>query len=133
MSEKSVNQAETRAGTVGSHRRLNRRSVIIVVIVVCVLTASVIATSVTVIPTKLTISITNHTRQVLIYHVYVDDVHHSWHFFLEPGESASHSWSLTGWLHKYDIAGGFSGILINFMITWTHVIILPFTEKTISH
>jgi hypothetical protein len=130
MSEKTVNSVEIKVGKEGSLRGINRRTVIVVAIVACVLTGFVIATSVTTV-SKLRITFANYSLGDLLVRVYVDDLGERT-AVLEPNESVSFSWNLTGWLHKYDIFAHSPDMLVSWFHTWTYIIILPFSEKVIT-
>ena len=130
MSEKAVNPVETKTGKERSLGGTNRKAVIVVVIVVCILTGFVIATSVTTV-SKLRITFVNYSSVEVIVRAYVDDLEVRT-CILEPNQSLSFSWNLTGWLHKYDLFAHPTDKLVNWFHTWTYIIILPFTEKVIN-
>jgi hypothetical protein len=129
MSEKIVNAVKTKIGKLGSLRGKNRRTVIIVAIVACVLIGFFIATSVTTV-SKLTITVVNYSDEDLLFRVYVDDFGER-HDVLEPNESLTFLWNLTAWLHKYAIFAHPPGMLISWYPIWVHFIVLPFSEKEV--
>jgi len=130
MSEKTVDAVETKIVKQGLLRGKNRRTVVIVAIVACVLIGFFIATSVTTV-SKLTITLVNYSDEDLLFRVYVDDFGER-AVVLEPNESLTFSWNLTAWLHKFDIFAHPPGMLVSWFHTWTYIIVLPFSEKIIS-
>ncbi|MBU1913857.1 MAG: hypothetical protein KJ563_01500 [Candidatus Thermoplasmatota archaeon] len=129
MSEENVNVVETNVGKKGLRRVMSRRKILIVAIVASILIVFVLATCL--IPvSKLTITFTNSRDYDLRVEVWIDG-HLSRSDVLEPQETASFQWNVTGWLHKYFVIGFSAGMLVNYFVLWTYIIILPFTEKTI--
>jgi len=129
MSEKAVDTAEAKVGREGSHRRLNRRTIVIIVIVVCTLIGFIAATSAMTV-SKLRIMVVNNADRDMLIDVHVVGQPRQT-TVLEPSESVSYSWNVTGWLHSIAIAAVPAGLLINYILTYETIIILPFDETTI--
>jgi hypothetical protein len=126
-----VNMAETWVGKEGQRRGKNRRTVLIVVVVASVVIGVVLAISLTPV-SKLKITLVNLSNQELFVQVWVDNFGGRV-TMLEPQESVLFSWDITGWpVHKYDIQAHDPDMLVSYFQLWTHIVVLPFTEKAIT-
>lgn len=132
MSENDENDGEIKVGEKGSLRRVNRRTITIIAIVVFVLAGFVVATSVMTV-SKLRITLVNNSGDVLLFGVMIDEFNQGRSVTLGPLESVSFSWNITGWLHKYDIFAHDPNIIVTRAISWTYIIVLPFTEKVVTY
>jgi len=131
VSEITVSTEKTKVGKEGSRSGMSRRKIFIVAMVASTLIGFVAATSLVPV-SKLTTAMVNYSDQDLLFRVYVDDFGER-AVVLEPNESLTFSWNLTGWLHKYDIFARSPNMLVSWYHTWTYIIILPFSEKVITN
>jgi hypothetical protein len=99
------------------------------VIVVCTLIGFIAATSAMTV-SKLRIMVVNNADRDMLIDVHVVGQPRQT-TVLEPSESVSYSWNVTGWLHSIAIAAVPAGLLINYILTYETIIILPFDETTI--
>ncbi len=100
-------------------------------IVVVMLIAPVLAISMSEV-SKLTITLVNSSDQDLRVRVWVDKFRDC-STILEPQESISFDWNITGWpIHRYDILWHPTDILVSYYPSWTYILVVPFTERTIA-
>jgi len=130
-SKKTEGVAETTVGKESRSRR-KRRTIIILVVVVSVLIGFVATTSVMTV-SKLKITLVNNTEDDLYFIVLVQGVS-SQTISLGPDESGSLLWNLTAWHYRYDVHHfPTSMVEVEFEVSWTDIIVFPFSEKAITY
>lgn len=123
-----------RPGKRASHLRLGRRTfaalAITVVVIVAVLITSIVVVSTSAV-SRLTITLFNNCCEDIVVRVWVDEFKGEG-ALLEPQESVSFHWDITGWpIHRYDILWHPPDMLVSHLQSWTYTLVVPFTERTI--
>ena len=100
-----------------------------VLVVITIVTGSILATSVSKV-SQLTIAVVNSSDQEVVVRIWVDDFDDR-HTTLGPQEGILYCWDITGWpLHRYDILIHDADILVSYAVSWSYILVTPFTEKT---
>jgi hypothetical protein len=132
MSETPAGGEKTKNVKERSRNGMSRRKVLTVAIVALSMIGFVAATFIVPV-SKLTITVVNYSGEDIQYRVYVDDFEDR-AIVLEPTESLTFSWKITGWLHRYDIIAYPASIKLPYWVhSWTNIIVLPFSEKVITN
>lgn len=125
-------QGLSKPGRQASRLRSSERAFIAIAVVVVILLTSSIAVVSNSTVSRLTITLTNNSDEDRRVRVWVDEFEDVG-TLLGPWESISYHWNISGWpVHRYFVMSHDADSLIMFFIQWTHVVVFPFTERSLA-